>query len=401
MFLANILFVVAVLFGTAVNGLAAEASSVVLYDYEGKNLAINTAEVDSFQFRDGTKFEVASGGEDLPWVSVWTNTARGPVYFSVRPSWIKLIDSGKRAEVKNDLIVIRKKIISDQIVMDAVFSDMVSVYGQNLIGGLEDSSSSLDSLKIIRERFLANYGAVQRALGIVPDSYNLDLLGIHSSKIKPSRGSSVAGVESDHPDYPDRKSAMTTLETVKGIMTEDNIFDLDEAAQCFNVEVGSEMRQTLSSVPFSEEILQKSKDTHLLVADLGLSIEEMRSRKTEDFSEEWNGENELILRQEFKPHWRLVRKNIGVVGSWPEQNSSLKSGESVSSARAVIYDTFILKNLRGFVRTSSVSVQGPDRRIIIGYWNKKIAIFPGFDRANVMPYRIPNKGIGLAVSLIG
>ena len=126
----------------------------------------------------------------------------------------------------------------------------------------------------------------------------------------------------------------------------------------------------LQTIPFDEETLKACAETHILVADVGLSLLNVRqkARKGLFCPQDWFDNEEFAKRTE-TARWRLIRK-IPVEGlfskNWGEQQALIDDSISeVPSARQVVY-TMILHFLatgerlfeKVYVRTSDVDSDG-------------------------------------------
>lgn len=311
-------------------------------------------------------------------------------------------------------------------------ADSISWIGRWL--EIEDSlqiSSAVALRKANKERrlrFETDSTGFVVALSSLPDSLRQKLGIAFSSPSAPARvlmSSSSSAVSSDslvvdvsdksitplvckaeegrHPAYAKRKIETTELATALKIMDEANVFDLDEAAKCFSIEVSEAIRDSFAVVPFSEATLRECASTHYLIADLGLSIGEILERKPNIFTAGWDGSNDgQILSQEDRACWKLVpRKTTGTVGkTLSEQMVALKKDYRVSSARSVVYAAVISDggSVSGFMRTASASVYGSNRHVIIGKHNG-LWLYPGYDDQSRLPYDLgkDSNQIGLAV----
>lgn len=141
-------------------------------------------------------------------------------------------------------------------------------------------------------------------------------------------------------------------------------------------ELTDEQREALEIIPFSEETLKACTKTHILVADVGLSLLDVRqkARKGLFYSQNWFDNEEFAGRTE-TACWRLIRK-IPVDGSfskdWSEQNALVDSKiDEIPSARQVVYTTILHFLATGerlfekvYVRTSDVDSDG--NRVSVG-----------------------------------
>jgi len=125
-------------------------------------------------------------------------------------------------------------------------------------------------------------------------------------------------------------------------------------------------------IPFSQEILQKHRRTHILIFDLGWSIKKLRRqvwqvRPDEIFAniapaKPWY-QRELFFNLSARPQWRLIRKQAvknSLNQNFVQQSQFLYvSGEYIPEAREVVFSmiTYYLKTKQRlfrdyFVRTN-------------------------------------------------
>jgi len=104
-----------------------------------------------------------------------------------------------------------------------------------------------------------------------------------------------------------------------------------------------EQQEVLSIIPFSEETLESCKDTHILVADIGLSIMDIKKLEKckEMFCDQVWYEDHLFTNLTQQPSWRLIRKTPvknSLDKNWKRQQALLDSQtEEVPLTRQVIY----------------------------------------------------------------
>lgn len=156
-----------------------------------------------------------------------------------------------------------------------------------------------------------------------------------------------------------------------------NFLGVKDAIRHFNVDPTADQLTALATIPFSKAVLQRCKNTHVLVA-VFLSIPEiLRSVQAKKLfcGEGWH----FLKQKEDKVCWQLVSK-IEILDStrrnWAGQQALLDEDETVPTAQAMIH-TIIGYCLnteerlfnRLFVRTSSVLPSGD--RICIGRFNSE------------------------------
>lgn len=137
----------------------------------------------------------------------------------------------------------------------------------------------------------------------------------------------------------------TTSQRIAREIMGKNFFGPQEALKHFGVKAKKQELAALAEVPFSEEVLQSSKDTHILVAVFPLSLLDVRgiARKVEDktlfYSQDWY-EKQTFAREKGKLGWHLLRKEPvanSLSKNWEEQQALLSKEEEIPKARIVVY----------------------------------------------------------------
>ena len=127
----------------------------------------------------------------------------------------------------------------------------------------------------------------------------------------------------------------------------------------------------LANIPFSSETLEACKNTHILVADIGISLLDVRTKAPQglfySYEDAWYNTHAFATSTE-QVCWRLIRISP-VEGSfsknWTEQQELLSEHDEVPSARAMCYLIILNHLVTGerlfetvYVRTSSVDGDG-------------------------------------------
>lgn len=130
----------------------------------------------------------------------------------------------------------------------------------------------------------------------------------------------------------------TTLDEAAQIMG-DNFHCIEALERHMAVKLSSKSKKLFLTVPFSAEVLQACRETHVLVACGALSLMDIWQAQTGLFyakSEPWYGaRDEQFARSKVKAGWQLVRKNPvpdSTRRTWNEQNALLGQDEQVPSA---------------------------------------------------------------------
>jgi hypothetical protein len=144
----------------------------------------------------------------------------------------------------------------------------------------------------------------------------------------------------------------------------------------------------LQHIPFSEETLKACARTHILVADVGLSLLDVRKKARGDlfYKQNWFNNEDFAKRTE-TARWRLILKHP-VKGSfgknWSEQQALIDSQiDEIPLARQVVY-TMILHFLatgerlfeKVYVRTSDVGSFGS--HVYVGYFDDEGLVVDGW-----------------------
>ncbi len=168
-----------------------------------------------------------------------------------------------------------------------------------------------------------------------------------------------------------KKGGQTTSQKHAQDIMGKNFFGIEEAIKHFGVSPTPQQLAALSEIPFSEEELRQSKDTHVLTAVFPLSILVIRDRVDHKFfyNHEAAWYNEQIFANEpGEVNWQLVRKALAeslTPKNWQEQQASFSKKNEVLTAQELVYA--IIGHLlatgerlveQNYVRTSSVDSNG-------------------------------------------
>lgn len=148
-----------------------------------------------------------------------------------------------------------------------------------------------------------------------------------------------------------------------------NMFGVEEAIQHFGVNPTRQQTLVLSEIPFSEEVLQKAKDTHVLVAVFPLSVLEIRGKVDSKlfYDQSWYNK-ESFAKERGETSWQLVCKtpvDNSTSKNWEEQLALIGEEDEVPTAQVMVYTIighYLATGERLFehiyVRTSSVDSDG-------------------------------------------
>ncbi|MGC3971619.1 MAG: hypothetical protein QM775_31025 [Pirellulales bacterium] len=183
-----------------------------------------------------------------------------------------------------------------------------------------------------------------------------------------------------------------------------NFLGIEEVRAGYGFSHTDEQRQLLSEIPFSDETLQRYKDTHVLVAGAALSFNEMRKIVKTNFLRLDFGFylDKSYPRRKVRVRWHLLR-DWALLGScdktYKEQTALLK-GEEVPFACEMIYLVFLYYRTYRENLLPNIHVCCADResgkRVIVGK-------FMGGDELVVREWngsKYPVRDIGLASSVL-
>lgn len=181
-----------------------------------------------------------------------------------------------------------------------------------------------------------------------------------------------------------RKGCVPTISQVRAreIMGR-NFFGIEEAIKHFvGVSPTQEQLDALSEVPFSETVLEQSKNTHVLVEVFPLSILGIRGKVEHKLfyshSDAWYNE-ESFAKERGVASWQLVCKtpaDNSTSKDWQEQQTLLGKDDEVPTAQVMAYTIIghylatgerLFENV--YVRTSSVDSGGS--RVHVGHFDSR------------------------------
>jgi hypothetical protein len=163
-------------------------------------------------------------------------------------------------------------------------------------------------------------------------------------------------------------------------------------------ELSPEQEEALSIIPFSKETLEECKDTHILVADIGLSIMDIRKlEKCKGLFNKYNQyETEDFAKHTDQPSWLLIRKTPvknSFNKTWKEQQLLLDhQTDGIPLARQVVYTIFLhflttRERLFGTCLTRTFDVDSGDYHVVIGdFCRNVLTVFSwndGFNYSNI------------------
>lgn len=154
------------------------------------------------------------------------------------------------------------------------------------------------------------------------------------------------------------------------IMGKENFFGIEEAMKYFKVNPTDQDLNALAKIPFSEPVLKKLKDTHILVAVFPLSILDIRKMNAKLFHDDSRYNDESFAKERGKTSWQLVRKTPvpnSIWKNWPEHRELFRrlKDDEIPTTQVMVYTItghYFATDERLFednsVRTSSVSSTG-------------------------------------------
>lgn len=176
-----------------------------------------------------------------------------------------------------------------------------------------------------------------------------------------------------------------------------------------------EEKRKLMVIPFSIETLSECKDSHLLVADIGISIEEIDAITESELidlyhSDQFVDEEHFVETLHFMERtenvgWRLIEKNAweGMTGkSYKVQKSRMRKDEELPSPRELAYASVFSKEGERSIRTdkilrTSMHTEYKSYRICMGWDPLSLVIFTTwldeteYNEISALRKRLPDK----------
>jgi len=154
-----------------------------------------------------------------------------------------------------------------------------------------------------------------------------------------------------------------------------NFFGVEEAIKHFGVNPTRQQLAALSEIPFSEAVLEQSKNTHVLVAVFPFSILEIRGKVDSKLFYDQSWYNKQSFAKECgEVNWQLILKTPvpdSTYKNWQEQLALLNKDYGVPTAQVMVYTIIghylatgerLFENI--YVRTSFVGSGG--HRVVVG-----------------------------------
>lgn len=142
-----------------------------------------------------------------------------------------------------------------------------------------------------------------------------------------------------------------------------NFLTVDDVERHFRVRFTAEQLAELGDIPWSEEVLEECKDTHVLFPGFPLTILEVRKRAKKKgvklfYSDRdtWYNDQKFAREEKVGLRWHLIRKDIvenSTNKSYDEQLALLSENEEAAQAAAVVYMIilyFLVTGIRLFER---------------------------------------------------
>lgn len=140
-----------------------------------------------------------------------------------------------------------------------------------------------------------------------------------------------------------RSPGSITLDKAAGLFGR-NFFGVEETIEHFGVNPTRDQIATLSEIPFSEAVLKRCKDTHILVAVFPLSIIDIRCRAAARCGHLFSAQSwyrmELFANERGTTGWQLIHTTpfpSPAPRDWREQQTMLGEHEDISTARLIVY----------------------------------------------------------------
>jgi hypothetical protein len=161
-----------------------------------------------------------------------------------------------------------------------------------------------------------------------------------------------------------------------------NFFGIEEAIKFFGVKPSKKEIAHLAEIPWSEEVLAKCADTHVLVAVFQLSILDIRGKVDKPIfyshKDAWYN-NEKFAKDKGEVSWRLVRKKPvadSTNKTWNDQQVLLSKDEETLKAQAMVYTIvghFLATGERLFenVYVRCIDLSSDGYRVIVGLFDSR------------------------------
>ena len=162
-----------------------------------------------------------------------------------------------------------------------------------------------------------------------------------------------------------------------------NYLGIEEVVRQFGAAYTEEQLALLAEIPFSEVVLEKCKDTHILVAGFPMTILDVRAKAPNkkpktfySYKDAWYNNQSFAKDEKLEVRWYLIRKEA-VVGStsknFDDQKALLSECEEVPRACELVYAVVLYFLVTGerlfpnlYVRTMSLDSDGI--RVVVGYF---------------------------------
>jgi len=158
-----------------------------------------------------------------------------------------------------------------------------------------------------------------------------------------------------------------------------NYFGIKEGIKYFGVNPTHQEITALSEIPFPEAVLEKTKDTHILVAIFPISIIEIQRQFERYFLNKENSwyNKKFFAKENGELGWQLVLKKPvenSILHSWQKQQTLIGEENEVPHAQTMVYTIighYLASGERLFenicVRTASMTFNGS--HICVGNFN--------------------------------
>ena len=201
-------------------------------------------------------------------------------------------------------------------------------------------------------------------------------------------------------------SLVTEVRRAYEIMGE-NVLGIKRVIKHFHVTYTNHELRGLALVPFSEETLERCKNTHLLIAGYPMSISQIFKRIPENFRNMFFEKTPVYTHETFITHkkvdlrWYLIRKEIFMNESrltFPQQQVKFKvlfPSEEITRACELVY----AMALHLLVKKTSLLKDGYARCGDLDKWESRVVIASDFQVTYACD-SVAATSIGIATSVI-
>ncbi|MFH0814484.1 MAG: hypothetical protein V1902_00100 [Candidatus Falkowbacteria bacterium] len=166
-----------------------------------------------------------------------------------------------------------------------------------------------------------------------------------------------------------RTTAQVKLREIMG----KNMFGIEDALMHFDAWATSGQIAALDEIPYSKNVLRECKETHVLIADFGLSIRDMwkMHRRLFRYRDKMPDAPSEFLEKRAAPQWRLIAKYAKIDICNAEDGDTLATlgnDEEMPIARELVYAAIGMRLARGEILFHDVRIRTDEGRRFEGWY---------------------------------